>query len=376
MTVTPKILEGNALDILAKLAQEPKHTKYQTVITSPPYYKHRSYGTKRNEIGQESTPELFIEKLVDVFAECKRLLRDDGSLFIVIGDTRRNHSKLMIPHKLAIALTEIGYVFHEDIIWYKKNAVSSSSKTSLTQSYEFVLFLSKSGKPYLDMDSIRVQGNEVTSGSSKPPPIQNIQTRPFKKNQRAIKKILETIHNATPDTPFSELPTTNEISWAFGYDPEKHCPTCYRKFKRHATRKRVGGHKHYPVFAACNPLGKNPGNVWEISTKAHHGNEHFAMFPEDLIANIVKFTTRKGDHVLDPFAGRGTTGIVSACLQRSFTGIDLYKSNILKIKKNVNDAIESKLPPKILNQIIAPPNPKRPIGQSLQHYQKSLLDKM
>src|SRR6187551_1177983 len=84
---------------------------------------------------------------------------------------------------------------------------------------------------------------------------------------------------------------------AYGYDPEKHCPTCYRKFKRHATRKRIGDHKHYPIFAVCNPNGKNPGNVWEISTKAHHGNEHFAIFPEDLIANIIKFSTQRGDWV-------------------------------------------------------------------------------
>ena len=367
--ITSKILEGDALNVLRELTKNSKNSKYRTIITSPPYYKHRSYGAERDEIGQESTPELFIDKLVNVFAQCKKLLTDDGSLFIVIGDTRRNHSKLMIPHKLAIALTEIGYVFHEDIIWYKKkNAVSSSSKTSLTQSYEFVLFLSKSGRPYLDMDSIRVQGNEVTSGSSKLPPIQDIQTKSMKKNHRAIKKILDTIHNATSDTPFDQLPTTTEISWAFGYDPEKYCPTCYRKFKRHATRKRVGGHSHYPVFAACNPLGKNPGNVWEISTKAHHGNEHFAMFPEDLIANIVKFTTQKGDYVLDPFAGRGTTGIVSACLQRNFTGIDLYHDNILKIKKNVDDAIKSKLPPKILNQIIAS-NSTKSLSKILQQHQ-------
>ena len=74
----------------------------------------------------------------------------------------------------------------------------------------------------------------------------------------------------------------------------------------------------------CNPSGKNPGNVWEISTKAHYGNEHFAIFPEDLVARIVSFASQKGDWVLDPFMGRGTTGIVCALTGRNFTGIDLY----------------------------------------------------
>jgi hypothetical protein len=79
---------------------------------------------------------------------------------------------------------------------------------------------------------------------------------------------------------------TSEISLAYGDDPEKYCPTCYRKFKRHATRRRIGGHKHYPIFAVCNSSGKNPGNVWEIATRAHYGNEHFAIFPEALVSRI------------------------------------------------------------------------------------------
>jgi len=170
-----------------------------------------------------------------------------------------------------------------------------------------------------------------------------IQYEAFKKDKEKIDTILEIIHNAKPNTPFEELPTTNEIAHAYGYDPEKYCPTCHRKFKRHATRRRIGDHKHYPIFAVCNPSGKNPGNVWEVSTKAHYGNEHFAIFPEDLISRIIKFVTEKGDWVLDPFAGRGTTGIVCAFLGRNFTGIDLYPESVAKAKKNIVDATKGKL---------------------------------
>ena len=354
-----QVLRGDALDTIGKLRRNPdERDKYRLIVTSPPYYKHRNYGNKKDEMGQEESSSEFVDKLADVFAECRDLLTDDGSLFIVIGDTRRDHSKLMIPHRLAIKLTSLGYIFQEDIIWYKKNAVSSSSKTSLNQSYELILFLSKNKNPYLNMDSIRVKGNETTSSTKKAPPVHEMQFRPMEKNARAIQKITETIHNSTPETSFEDLPTTSEISWAFGYDPEKHCPTCHRKFKRHATRKRFGGHKHYPIFAACNPKGKNPGNVWEISTKAHHGNEHFAMFPEDLIARIVKFATKEGDYVLDPFAGRGTSGIVSACLKRGFTGIDLYADNVVKIKRNIQNALDMRLPEKIIKQIISAPTLK------------------
>jgi DNA modification methylase len=100
---------------------------------------------------------------------------------------------------------------------------------------------------------------------------------------------------------------------------------------------------NYTIFAVCNSGGKNPGNVWEVSTKAHYGNEHFAIFPEDLISRIIKFVTEKGDWVLDPFAGRGTTGIVCAFLGRNFTGIDLYPESVAKAKNNIADATKGKL---------------------------------
>jgi hypothetical protein len=174
-----------------------------------------------------------------------------------------------------------------------------------------------------------------------------LQFEPINASKVRIAELEEIIHNASRETPFDDLPTTSEISLAFGYDPEKYCPTCFRKFKRHATRKRIGNHKHYPIFAVCNPAGKNPGNVWEISTKAHYGNEHFAIFPEDLVARIVNFASEKGDWILDPFMGRGTTGIVCAIIQRNFTGIDLYPENVSTSRKNIEDAKSGKYDPKL-----------------------------
>src|SRR6476659_11279135 len=185
------------------------------------------------------------------------------------------------------------------------------------------------------MNSIRIQGNEAREGRNKLPPRDMIQYESSNQDKAKIKKIKQIIHNSQSDTPFNELPTTVDIARAYGYDPEKFCPTCYRKFKRHATRKRIGDHRHYPIFAVCNPLGKNPGNVWDVPTKAHHGNDHFAIFPEDLIKIIVNFCSKKGDWVLDPFMGRGTSGIVCSVLERNFTGIELYEKNVHLSKSNI-----------------------------------------
>ncbi len=326
-----KIIRGDAYQIVRRLPAG----KFRAIITSPPYYRHRHYGNNDHEIGREQTAEAYLDSLTVVFEACRNILTEDGSLWIVIGDTRRQHEKLRIPHRLAERLVQAGYVFREDIVWYKKNNVSSSSHDNFSQAYEYVLFFSKNRRSYADLDAVRVQGNEAAEGRNKVPPRHMVQYAPQNPDRNEIARIANIIHSASSSTPLAKLPTTSDIARAYGYDPEKFCPTCYRKFKRHATRRRIGDHKHYPIFAVCNPRGKNPSNVWEIATKAHYGNEHFAIFPEELVEVIVRFATEKDDNVLDPFAGRGTTGIVATSLGRKFVGIDLYNDNVEKASRNI-----------------------------------------
>ena len=346
--ISYQVLQGDSYDVLQSLSENPEQRgKYRIIVTSPPYFLHRHYGQDLHEIGQEKNAVIFVEKLAKIFITCRDLLTEDGSLWIVIGDTRRKSGKLMIPHRLAFKLIDSGYTFRDDVVWYKKNNVSSSSKYNLTQAYEIVLFLSKNERSFTNMNSIRMRGNEARDGRNKVPSSDMIQFEPLAQDKEKITRIRQIIHDAKHNTPFEELPTTSDIARAYGYDPEKYCPTCYRKFKRHATRKRIGDHKHYPIFAVCNPQGKNPTNVWEVPTKAHYGNEHFAIFPEDLIARIVKFATEKGDWVLDPFAGRGTTGIVSAYLERNFLGVELYSENVSKARENIMAAAKGQIAVKI-----------------------------
>ncbi len=344
--------EGDSRNALIRLARDPSEKgRYRLIVTSPPYFGHRHYGEHAGELGQEKTDGQFIRNLADIFAACRELLTDDGSIWIVIGDTRRKMHKLMIPHRLALELVKRGFTFREDIVWYKKNNIASSARENFAQAYEYILFLSKDEKSFTNLDGIRVKGNEAREGRNKTPPEHLIQFRPVNPDRRKIVELEEIIHGAKPNTPFDSLPSTSAISRAYGYDPEKHCPTCYRKFKRHATRKRIGDHKHYPIFAVCNPAGKNPGNVWEISTKAHYGNEHFAIFPEDLVARIISFASQDGDWVLDPFMGRGTTGIVCALTGRNFTGIDLYPENVKNADRNIANAIHGRYDKKLVEDV-------------------------
>jgi len=237
--ISCQILQGNCYDVVSRLLPT-SIGKYRVIITSPPYYGQRHYGQASNEIGHEKDAETYIKRLAEIFLICRDLLSDDGSLWVVCGDTRRNYRKLMIPHRLALKLVEAGYTFRDDIIWYKKNNASSSSKVNLTQAYEVILFLSKHEKCFTAMNKIRTKGNEAIGGKNNTPPSHLVQYEPDRRDREKIVKILEIIHNAKSKTPIEELPTTSEISLAYGYDPEKYCPTCYRKFKRHATRKRIG----------------------------------------------------------------------------------------------------------------------------------------
>ncbi|HEY8139871.1 MAG TPA: site-specific DNA-methyltransferase [Nitrososphaera sp.] len=346
------LYEGDSRKELVRLARDSSEKeKYRLIVTSPPYFGHRHYGEHAEELGQEKTDGEFIRNLADIFSAGRELLTNDGSIWIVIGDTRRNMHKLMIPHRLALELVKRDFTFREDIVWYKKNNIASSARSNFSQAYEYILFLSKHEKSFTNLDDIRVKGNEAREGRNKTPPEHRIQYKPINSDRRKIAELEEIIHGAKPNTPFDSLPSTSEISRAYGYDPEKHCPTCYRKFKRHATRKRIGDHKHYPIFAVCNPAGKNPGNVWEISTKAHYGNEHFAIFPEDLVARIISFASQEGDWVLDPFMGRGTTGIVCALTGRNFTGIDLYANNKKNADRNIANAVRGRYDKKLVEDV-------------------------
>jgi uncharacterized protein YbcI len=99
--ISYKVLPGDSYSVLTKLTENPdERGKYRLIVTSPPYYRHRHYGQDPNEIGQEKTDEMFIEKLFNIFTKSRELLTEDGSLWIVIGDTRRKYGKLMIPHRL------------------------------------------------------------------------------------------------------------------------------------------------------------------------------------------------------------------------------------------------------------------------------------
>jgi len=149
--MTIKILQGNCLDKLKDLPEQ----SVNTCITSPPYFGLRNY-QEEEQLGMENTPEEFVENLVEVFREVKRVLRDDGTVWLNLGDTFLKNKQLgCIPFKTAIALQQDGWYLRQDIIWHKPNPMPESVTDRCTKAHEYIFLLSKNPKYYFDNEAIK-----------------------------------------------------------------------------------------------------------------------------------------------------------------------------------------------------------------------------
>lgn len=165
-----KVICGDAAEVLKTLPQG----SVNMCVTSPPYYGLRDYG-EGGQIGLEQTPQEYIVRLTEVFDEVKRVLADDGTLWLNIGDTYANKSYknvkqkdlIGIPWLLAFALRERGWFLRSDIIWYKKNCLPEGVKDRPTKSYEHIFLLAKSPKYYFDYKAIQEPLKEVSKARYK-----------------------------------------------------------------------------------------------------------------------------------------------------------------------------------------------------------------
>lgn len=318
------ILSGDCRDILIDLPD----ASVQCCVTSPPYWKLRDYNGNPRQIGQEPTPEEFIKTLVNVFREVRRILKNDGTLWVNIGDSycakaggpqgttgdryTRTHTEQQndksgpglkskdlvgIPWMLAFALRADGWYLRQDIIWAKNNPMPESVKDRCTKSHEYIFLLSKSDKYYFDQEAIR----EKCSGGTHP-----------RKAGNGYK---------TPD----------------GWDTGKGSHGSFHKNGREKGRKYDpgAGNKNNPSFDAAMaimPEKRNKRSVWTVPT-APCKEAHFATYPPNLIRPCILAGTRPGDTVLDPFGGSGTTGAVAQEHGRSAILIELEESYLPIIRR-------------------------------------------
>jgi len=252
---------------------------FQCIVTSPPYYGHREYSASSRqtglldlELGREKTPQLYIERITDLFSELRRTLRDDGTLWLNLGDTYRGGQLLGIPWRVAFALQDDGWILRSEIIWEKPNAMPSSVKNRPSVSHETIFLFSKSDGYFYDADAIR-EPHVTFSPDSK-----------MKGGRNHFGK-----RDSTPETGKN------------GGDPNLHNGRWDQAF---------------------HPLGRNKRTVWNTPLSKYRG-AHFAVFPQKLAETCILAGTRPSDTILDPFMGSGTSGAVAVGLNRHFIGLEL-----------------------------------------------------
>lgn len=309
-----QIIEGDCLASMAGLDPE----SVQTCVTSPPYFGLRDYGHD-GQIGLEPTPDEYVARLVAVFREVRRVLRDDGTLWLNLGDSyagsaasaeprpgsgradgrvddrgQRNRNGvgavagvkpkdlLGIPWMVAFALRADGWYLRSEIIWAKPNPMPESVRDRPTKAHEQVFLLSKSPRYFYDADAI--------------------------------------MEAAQYDGPNGQ----QQSPYAQGFGKRTPEQEAERRVKRRTVREGIdvngggqgSGEMSYPAHV------RNKRTVWTVPTHPFAG-AHFATFPPALIEPMILAGSAEGDTVLDPFAGSGTTGLVALRHGRSFIGCEL-----------------------------------------------------
>lgn len=317
---------------------------FHCCVTSPPYWGLRDYGVA-GQMGLEETPELFIENMVRAFREVKRVLRDDGTLWINIGDSyaasamtahngqratrdqeamsgiKRRPSGGMkpkdlvgIPWMLAFALRADGWYLRQDIIWHKPNPMPESAQDRCTKAHEYLFLLTKSKQYYYNAYAIATPYADKTYTTfgidHKSSGLGDGTGLIASENWNSTIKTRQPKQWKTPD------------NWDTGTGT-------------HGAFHRNGREKGRKPRPGVDEKGGNQGNgdiptndrankrsVWTIATQPFK-DAHFATFPEELPHTCILAGCPEGGNVLDPFMGAGTTGLVARKLQRNYVGFEL-----------------------------------------------------
>jgi len=329
-----KIICGDALTVL----REMPDNLVNCVVTSPPYWRLRDYGVE-GQLGLEPTMEEYLEKMLVIFREIRRVLRPDGTLWLNLGDksihswcgTQGKHgercnrrlvptpkgSKIPkglkkkdlagIPWRVAFALQDDGWYLRQDIIWHKRNAMPESVKDRPTRTHEYIFLLSKSQKYHYDYKAIMEPASPDTHARYARGRSDNHKWADGGPGDQTIAKSFE--HMLKP-----------------GVNPKAAKAVPLERYGR----SRALMPKQNPYFSAAMKEVvemRNKRSVWDIPTSPYSG-PHYATFPPKLIEPCILAGCPEGGIVLDPFMGAGTTAVVSKFLKRNFIGIELNPRDV------------------------------------------------
>jgi DNA modification methylase len=329
------ILNGDAIAMLRTLPEGCA----RTCVTSPPYFGLRDYAHP-GQIGLEATPDDFVAKLVEVFREVRRVLRDDGTLWLNLGDSYSSGGRstrdtgsankgnagalqphrpvsaakpkdlLGMPWRVAFALQADGWYLRQDIIWHKPNPMPESVTDRCTKAHEYLFLLSKSARYFFDSTAIAEPATGRVPGNVNP--------------LKGVEDDVEKHRTRSGLHVFAERQRSKRDS--FKRDDSKRAQLI--------PGQSEGTHRAEREESAYDTFTRNRRSVWTVATEPYH-EAHFATYPPALIRPCVLAGSRPGDVVLDPFAGSGTTLQVAAELGRDFIGIELSPEYVRLIERRL-----------------------------------------
>ncbi|MHC2797160.1 DNA modification methylase [Mesorhizobium jarvisii] len=325
-----KIVIGDCRQKLSELAD----CSVNCCVTSPPYFGLRDYGVD-GQIGMEESPDAFVVEMVSVFRAVRRVLRDDGTLWLNLGDSYANDGKwgghtggkhvsalhcspigrnkrytglkpkdlIGIPWRVAFALQEDGWYLRSDIIWHKPNPMPESVTDRPTSAHEHIFLFSKADRYHYDADAIREaesvpdwdDGSRIFGGVNK--------------------------HGA--NAAHGDRTTGRRAGVRKRGLPPRHAQYVESSDQSGLDQVPRGG-------------GRNARNVWTIATRPY-AEAHFATFPPNLAERCIKAGCPGGGTVLDPFGGAGTTGLVADQLQRNAILIELNPAYAEMARHRISD---------------------------------------
>jgi len=282
--VSYEILIGDCIVSMQSLPEKSVHT----CVTSPPYYGLRDYGVE-GQIGLEDTPSEFINKLVEVFRAVRRVLRDDGTLWVNMGDGWDSKKQIQgMPWRLAFALQADGWCLRQDIIWQKPNAMPESTRDRCTKAHEYIFLLTKFPRYYFDQEAIKEPANLTGKGNAN--------------SFRGGAYINGSTFNNSEGGKRTITGNTRSRRDSFKRDGSKRAQVI--------PGQAYGTHRTECDESQWDIATRNKRSVWSVATRGYK-EAHFATFPPALIEPCILAGCPAGGTVLDPFGGSGTAAGVA-----------------------------------------------------------------
>jgi DNA modification methylase len=293
----------------------------QTCVTSPPYFGLRDYGHD-GQIGLEPSPDAFVATMVEVFREVHRVLVDDGTLWLNLGDSYGSGKQLLgIPWRVALALQADGWYLRQDIIWHKPNPMPESVRDRCTKAHEYIFMFSKSPRYYFDHIAMK---EPVQGGSHRP---QQERAKQIAREKGLTKEHIAAIRSAgSTDVGKSKITQAGS-----GNNTE-----AVERLAREA-KEVLGG--YYREFLTNDGM-RNRRSVWTVTTKPYKG-AHFATFPPDLIEPCVLAGTSERGHC--PECGKRWARVVERAKTPAVAGSDLdrYGDGKAGVHRKVGQAYQN-----------------------------------